>query len=242
MPRGIGLSVPLALLRGHVMVFVPSLLNLGELLITGNGWFVVVRIRLARKFYASIREIETEFGEAITGLRLVPRRDPVSCELWLYSRYGTLRHFRVDDVGLVEIDCYGTPLGQVRPTLTGSHGNRDDAPAHYERIATGPAAPGSADTRTPILRWLAKKNAAGKSIAGSDSVIGLDLKRILDAGRPGGKVKQASCKKLAGTRSESPGPPAPGIGRNGDKPDPGVSRDNGEELDSQIPGSKTGVT
>jgi len=57
MPKGIAFAVPVALRRGHVMVFIPSLLNLAEFLITGNGWFVMVRVRLARRIYASIAEI-----------------------------------------------------------------------------------------------------------------------------------------------------------------------------------------
>ena len=48
MPRGMVFAVPVALRRGHVMVFIPSSRNLAEFLITGNGWFVMVRVRLAR--------------------------------------------------------------------------------------------------------------------------------------------------------------------------------------------------
>src|SRR5512138_1636039 len=91
--KGLALAIPFALRRGHVMVFMPALLNLAELLIAGNGLFVLVRIRFARKIRADIKAIEVEFAEAIAGLRLVPRTGPISCELWLYNRYGCLRHF-----------------------------------------------------------------------------------------------------------------------------------------------------
>jgi hypothetical protein len=113
MPRGIAFAIPFALRRGYVNVFVPSILNIGEFLITGNGLFILVSVRFARKFSASIAEIEAGFTDAINCLRQVPRNGPVSCELWIYSRYGTLRHLRIGDTGLVEIDCYGTPLDQV---------------------------------------------------------------------------------------------------------------------------------
>ncbi len=112
---GFELAIPFALRRGHVMDFMTTLLNLAEFLITGNGLFVLVRIRLARRIRAGIADIESEFADAINGLRLVPRTGPVSCELWLYSKHGILRHFRVLDTRLVEIDCYGTPLDQFRP-------------------------------------------------------------------------------------------------------------------------------
>jgi hypothetical protein len=157
MPRGIALAIPIATNRGHVMVFVPSVTNLGEFMIAGNGWFVIVRIRLARKILASVDEIEAEFHDAITGLGLVPRSGPVSCELWLYSRYGNLRHFRVGDAGLVEINCYGIPLSEVKPVP-------DPEPAEGQSPALpGPVVPAPVDSRTRILRYLAKRNADLKS-------------------------------------------------------------------------------
>ena len=192
MPQGMALAVPLALQRGHVMVFIPSRLNLGELLITGNGLFVIVRVRLSRKLSASLAEIEEEFAEAITGLRLIPRNSTVSCELWLYSRYGTLRHFRIGDAGLVEVDAHGTPLDQVKPGVTLPGGNEVPAP----NAVTGPgtSAPGNPDTRGHILRWLAKWNAARMAGQGADATGSSELKKILDAGGPGTKTKRASGK------------------------------------------------
>jgi len=201
MHRGIALAIPLALKRGHVMIFVPSLLNLGDFIIAGNGWFVFVRIRYARKFYASIPEIETEFRDEITGLSLVPRTGPVSCELWLYSRYEQMRHFRVGDPGLVELDCHGTPLDElenvaacVAPTGTGT-----PAP-------TGPATPGTAGKRGPILRYLARWNAARIDGTGEDVTGRVGLKKILDAVGPVGDKKQNTGKKLPGSGADATGP------------------------------------
>lgn len=192
--RGIALAIPFALRRGHVMVFLPSLLNLGEFLLSGNGLFVIVRVRLARKLSASIAGIETEFAGAIAGLRLVPRNGPVACELWLYSRYGTQRHFRIGDAGLVEIDCYGMPLDPVKPAVTGSPPRGIDTPVPYETAETDPESHGTRTTRDPIHRWLAKRNASGKEGTGADSMGSNDLKKILDAGMPGTKAKRSSVK------------------------------------------------
>jgi len=194
MPKGIAFAVPVALRRGHVMVFIPSLLNLAEFLITGNGWFVMVRVRLARKICASIAEIEAEFRDEISGLRLVSQSGPVSCELWLYSRYGTLRHFRVGDAGLVEVDCYGALPGQVKPAVTVSFPGEENAPAVKGPVAAGPAVPGTPDKRNPILRWLAKRNAAMKTGEGAYPSGSTELKKILDAGGPGTKAKRTSGK------------------------------------------------
>jgi hypothetical protein len=188
------------------MVFIPSLLNLAEFLITGNGWFVMVRVRLARRIYASIAEIEAEFSDTIAGLRLVSRCGPVSCELWLYSRYGTLRHFRVEDAGLVEIDCYGPLPVREKPAVTGTPSCGEKNPAPNGAVAAGPAVPGSADTRGPILRWLVKWNAARIVGGGAGPAGGGELKKILDAGGPGTRAKRTPGKKTAGTKGIAAGP------------------------------------
>ena len=194
MPRGIALAVPLALMRGHVMVFVRSLLNLGEFLITGNGHFVLVSVRFARKLFAGIAEIEAEFAETITGLRLAPRTGPGSCELWLYSRYGTLRHFRVGDAGLMEVDLYGTPLDRLKPIVAGSP-LVNETPVPLGASVPGTSAPGIPDNRGPILRWLAKRNAARAAGRSVDGVESSELRTILEAGGPDGKTKRAAGKK-----------------------------------------------
>lgn len=107
MPRGIAFALPIATRRGHVMIFIPSLFNLGDFIIAGSGRIVIVRIRFAQKISADIRQVESEFATTIAGLRAVPRQGPVSCELWLYSRYGTLRYFRVGETCIEEIDSLG---------------------------------------------------------------------------------------------------------------------------------------
>ena len=199
--RGLELAIPFALRRGHIMVFMATLLNLAEFLITGNGLFVLVRVRLARRIRAGIVDIESEFEDAIDGLRLVPRTGPVSCELWLYSKHGILRHFRVENSRLVEVDCYGTPLDQLKPSA---------GPALMPNPTgslPGPAPAGTAgslaagfDPKSPIVRWLKKWNAAqstGKSVGADESS---ELRKILESARPGGLPEQ-DAKKNSGKKT-----------------------------------------
>ncbi|HII99381.1 MAG TPA: hypothetical protein HA272_09075 [Methanoregula sp.] len=209
MPRGIALAVPVALMRGYVIVFIRLLLNPGEFLIIGNGLFIMVAIRFARKSLASIAEIEAEFAEVITGLRLVPRTGPVSCELWLYSRYGTLRHFRVGDAGLVEVDCYGTPLDQKKPVVIGALPFVSGEPAPHGAPLPVPSVPGTADKHGPILRWLAKWNAARTAGNRMDAAENSELRKILDAGGPGTKKKRSSGKNPPGKNPAPAGPAVP---------------------------------
>ena len=79
------------------MVFMATLLNLAEFLITGNGLFVLVRVRLARRIRAGIADIENEFADAIDGLRLVPRTGRSPANSGCTSKHGILRHFRVEE-------------------------------------------------------------------------------------------------------------------------------------------------
>ncbi len=227
--RGIALAIPFALWRGHVMVFIPSLLNLGEFLLSGNGLFVIVRVRLARKLSAGIASIEREFAEVIAGLRLVPRNGPVSCELWLYSRYGTLRHFRIGDDGLVEIDRYGMPLNLMKPVVTGPPPRGDSTVMPYETNATSPASPGTAAPRDPILRWLAKKNAAKKAGTGTDAMGSNELKKILDAGIPKTKSKHAPGKKPVIKNQVPAGPVDPENSTGTEKPVAGANKNAGKK-------------
>jgi hypothetical protein len=217
--QGLALVLPFALKRGHVMIFMAALLNLADLLITGNGLFVLVRVQMARRIRADIGEIETEFADAIAGLRLVPRTGPVSCELWLYSRHGTLRHFRVEDARIVEIDCYGTPPGQVKPVAG------PGIPADVTVTEPGPAPAGAVagpgasviDTKSPIYRWLVKWNAAQKAGEATGSAGSSELKKILDSVKPEGPAKQSAGKKSARKKGKAEGPDDPAT-----RPEPGT--------------------
>lgn len=204
MPRGIAFALPVALRRGHVMVFIPSLINIGEFLIAGNGFFVLVGIRFARRIRAALKEIEAEFAEAIADLRLAPRTGPVACELWLYSRYGTLRHFRVNDNAIAEIDLYGLPLDLKKPAATNGPAGKEPAPA--PGTPAGPALPAAAPagTRGHVLRYLAKWNAARREGKKVWDAGGSELRSILDAAGAAPKKKRAF-----GGRPGAPGPAVP---------------------------------
>jgi len=197
--QGLALAIPFALRRGHVMVFLAALLNLAEFLITGNGLFVLVRVRYARKIKAGVADIEAEFADAIAGLRLVPRTGPVSCELWVYSRYGTLRYFRVEDARLVEIDCCGTPLDQLkareRPGSTDGQGGELTG-TRAEPVVSGSATPAN-DPVCLSIGWLKKWNAARKAAEQSGRSVSDELEKILDAGKPGVPEQQTRNKKIS---------------------------------------------
>jgi hypothetical protein len=237
--QGLALVLPFALKRGHVMIFMAALLNLADLLITGNGLFVLVRVCLARRIRGSIGETETEFADAIAGLRLVPRTGPVSCELWLYSQHGTLRHFRVEDARIVEIDCYGTPPGPVNP------GAGPKIPADATGTEPGPAPAGAVagpgasviDPKSPIYRWLVKWNAAQKAGETAGSAGSSELKKILDSVKPEGPAKQSAGKKPARKKGKAEGPDNPATRLESGAPVAG----KGEPVSPGMPASAYGT-
>lgn len=204
MPRGISLALPVALRRGHVMAFLPGLTNLGEFLIAGNGHFDLVGIRFARRIRASLHEIEKEFAEAIADLRLAPRTGPVSCELWLYSRYGTLRHFRVNDNAIAEVDLFGLPLARAKPAAVTNPVGKNPAGNDPVPVPEIPAAV-PFDSRSHSIRYLVKWNAARR--AG---------KKVweMDGNEPGAIPGTDGKKKRRTVRGSSAGTPVPteGIG------------------------------
>ena len=156
-PRGIALAIPVATVRGHVLIFIPSLFNIGDFIIAGNGRFVIVRIRFTHNIHAETDRIESDYRTNIGGLRSA-RSGSVSCELWLYSRYDTFRYFRVGDTGIAEIDCHGNPFSETKsPGTTG--------PGNAEPVATGtsesaPVPPvAQPDPYEIFRRWHRKRNA-----------------------------------------------------------------------------------
>ena len=141
------------------MIFIPSLFNLGDFIIVGSGRFVIVRIRWAQKISSDIRQVEYEFATTIAGLRAVPRHGPVSCELWLYSRYGTLRYFRVGDTGVEEIDSLGRSPAEM-PAPPVKTGSEETVPADAAAVPVSQPPP---DPYEIFRRWHRKRNAVRKA-------------------------------------------------------------------------------
>jgi len=176
--KGFDVAIPVALMRGDVMLFQRSPGNVCDFTIAGNGILAMVRLMMILRLHATIAEITIEYATAVHGLCTIPFGGPVSRELWLYTRYGTLRFFRVTEAGLVEIDCFGFPFVNGRsvtmlPAFPGA--NLPPAgPAAAGQPGAGagtargpgpggrPALPGGLDPKSPIVRWLVKKNAGKK--------------------------------------------------------------------------------
>jgi hypothetical protein len=171
-----------------------------------------------------------------SGWYRVPGR---SRELWLYSRHGTLRYFRIEDTRLVEIDCCGTPPGQAKP-VAGS-----GIPSDVTGTEPGPAPAGAVagpgasviDPQSPIYRWLVKWNAAQKAGEAAGSAGSSELKKILDSVKPGGPAKQGAGKKPARKKAKTAVTDEPEK-----RPEPGTPvAGEGEPVAAEMPVSASGA-
>ncbi len=108
---GFAAALPVARRRGHVDLFRHGQGSRAEFLIAGSVLVVIVRLRRATCLHGAVADIAAAFREAIDDLRQYPAGGPVSRELWLFSRYGVLRFFRVEESVITEIG----PDGRVLP-------------------------------------------------------------------------------------------------------------------------------
>lgn len=182
--KGFDIAIPIALLRGRVMMFQLLPDHVCNFTITGNGVFALVRLMSATRLHASIEEIAWEYSGAIAGLGTLPFGGPVSRELWLYSRYKTMRFFRLTEAGLVEIDSCGflfvngKPV-TVLPVIPAANPMRSGpvvpvpgSPLPSAPAITGPPGSRPHDPKSPIIRLLKKKKAGTKPESGKNNSAG----------------------------------------------------------------------
>ncbi|MFA4859824.1 hypothetical protein [Methanoregula sp.] len=100
----------MATLRGCVQMAEHGPESRYDFTITDTLPVAFIVIRFAPRILASLRDIETEFHTAILPLRSIASDGSVSRELWLRSKHGTWRFFRIIGEGIVEIGRDGKPL------------------------------------------------------------------------------------------------------------------------------------
>jgi|WetSurMetagenome_2_1015567.scaffolds.fasta_scaffold03562_14 hypothetical protein len=109
--KGMDIALPVAKTRGRVVGLVQNGDTPGNFEIIVGGVVTFVGLCRADPFRCTPKEIETENRVRIARLRSVPASVHVLRELWIYSKYGSLRFFRVEDTWLLEIGPGGLPLG-----------------------------------------------------------------------------------------------------------------------------------
>jgi hypothetical protein len=109
--NGIGLGLPVAKERGQVMEIVQDGSPPAAFVINADGKVHFIAIKRLDRFRAMPGEVEVELRSLLALIRSLPSGQDVVRELWVYSKAGTLRFFRVEDSWLLEIGRDGRPLG-----------------------------------------------------------------------------------------------------------------------------------
>jgi hypothetical protein len=117
---GFAATLPVARQRGHVDLFRHGRGSMASFLIAGSGMLAIVRLHKASRLHGTVADMSAAFREVIEDLRMYPAGGPVLRELWLFSRYGVLRFFRVEDSGITEIGPDGKVLPE--PPISGASG------------------------------------------------------------------------------------------------------------------------
>ena len=103
-------AIPIARGRGTPQMAEHGPESLFDFTIAGANPVAFVRVRYARFIRLVLTEIARDFNDDIRRLRAITKDAALSCELWLRSRYGTWRFFRVTADAIVEIGRDGVPL------------------------------------------------------------------------------------------------------------------------------------
>jgi hypothetical protein len=96
-------ALPLAHQRGSVYFFRKDRECPCDLQIVNGREVVFVRVRRTRCLHRPVPDLEADCHEHVLRLRAVPVSPQVYRELWICSRRGTWRFFRITETGIEEI-------------------------------------------------------------------------------------------------------------------------------------------
>jgi hypothetical protein len=111
--KALDAALHVAQARGEVMFFRQDPGTPCNFLINYAGGGVVVRVRRTRRLHCSVPEIAIQNIEPLDLLRSASLPPGITREFWLWAPSGSLRFFRVEDTGLIELDRHGEPLNSL---------------------------------------------------------------------------------------------------------------------------------
>jgi len=102
--RGVDNAIEIARARGCVMKFYSGPESVCDLMIRSPVHLIFVRVKRFDRILSTPKEIEEEHRDLILQLRSFPVSGLIIRELWVYSKHGTYRFFRLGDTSIEEID------------------------------------------------------------------------------------------------------------------------------------------
>jgi hypothetical protein len=108
--RALAEAIPIARQRGTIQMAGNGPGNLYNFTIISAVPLAFVRVSYCSQIHTPVAGLEKEFEEKLILLRQIVAHEALSCELWLRSRHGTWRFFRLSGEFLVELGRDGKPL------------------------------------------------------------------------------------------------------------------------------------
>ena len=107
-------AIPIGLQRGMIQLAERGTEMLYDFTIseTKPNPVAFVSVKYTERIRATLEDISRDCDDRIRKLRSIARDATVSCELWLHSRYGTWRFFRITADAIVELGRDGRSLGE----------------------------------------------------------------------------------------------------------------------------------
>ncbi|MDD1685706.1 hypothetical protein [Methanoregula sp.] len=115
--KAIELAIPFARTRGFLICCRRTRGSVCDLMILSPGRTTLVTMARTKNLHGSLAEMTAELSGTADGLRTVPPDPGRVCEIWACNYYRTIRFFRVERAGLVEIDRDGKPIGELAGTV-----------------------------------------------------------------------------------------------------------------------------
>jgi hypothetical protein len=112
--RALAEAIPVAHQRGTIQITGHGQENLFDLTIVSAIPVAFIRVAYCAQIYAQIEEHAMVFQEKLIRLRQITGHEAVSRELWLRSRHGRWRFFRLMDDYLVELGRDGKLLAEKK--------------------------------------------------------------------------------------------------------------------------------
>ena len=107
--RALKAAISIAKHRGLIQMAGNGPENFYDFAIVSTAQVAFIRVKYAARILASLAEITAEFREVILALNAIPSDTAISRELWLCSKHGTLRFFRILADHLIELGLDGQP-------------------------------------------------------------------------------------------------------------------------------------
>lgn len=110
--NGIDAALPIARARGRLLEIVQNGDTPAMFVVVADGKVYFIYIKRADPFRVTPAEMNAENHDTLAIIRSLPSSADIVREFWPYSKYGSLRFFRVEDDWLLEIGSDGKLLGE----------------------------------------------------------------------------------------------------------------------------------